>query len=68
MCDTKLRIGYNPCVRETAIDMLMAGDSKAHVARTVGVSYPTIMYWLTSYQLAASAVDTYLRLNPGAFQ
>lgn len=60
MCDAKFRIGYNPCVRERAIDMLMDGNSKAHVARTVGVTYPTVIAWLTSYRLAGAEIDQHL--------
>ena len=61
MCKANFRIGYHPCVREEAIDLLMAGNSKAYVARTMKVTYPTVINWLSSYRLAEAEIDGYIR-------
>ena len=60
MCNTAITRGYSACVREDAIDMLMAGRSRGYVARTMNLSYPTVTKWLNEYRLAEAAIDRYL--------
>ena len=63
MCDPKFRIGYEPCVRENAIDLLLAGNSRSFVARTMNVTWPTICKWLAEYRLAEFEISQHLNLK-----
>ena len=60
MCNKKFRIGYNTCVREEAIDMLMNGYKRGYVASTLKLTWPTVDKWLKEYKLAEMEIDQWL--------